>query len=193
MFNTAFFHVVVAFLAAMSGQLKQQMITDLTNNTILLQSETLYVKKNITGAAGIVNLIDANTLNVPGICNFDKNNLQTGRVFVFDQICIGYKSDAASGKEGALAYTATAPAELQNAIFKITQNGKKIIELPVIDLHNAVTGTNRNDQYTQLKALGLLVDDKTIEMQLIFPTPMTAGTNHYIHVSLSGLQTVSKG
>ena len=193
MYNTAFFHIVVAFLALVKDQLKQQTIADLNNKTILLTPETLYVKKEISGG-GIINLIDSSTLNSPGVSNFDKNALQTGRILVFDQICVGYKSDSAAGKEGALSYNAAAPAELQNAILRINQNGKKVLELPFIDVHNLAAGQNRADQYTQLKALGLLVDDKTIEVQLIFPTGVTlaAGTHHYVSVSLSGLQTVSK-
>jgi len=156
-------------------------------------NKTLYVKKEISGG-GIINLIDANTLNSPGISNFDKNALQTGRVIVFDQITIGYKNDAASGKEGQLSYNTVAPAELQNAIFKISQNGKKVLELPFIDIHNLASGNKREDQYTNLKALGLLVDDKIIEMQLIFPAGVTlpTATKHYISVNISGLQTVSK-
>jgi hypothetical protein len=193
MFNTTFFHIVVAFLGTVSHQLKQQTIADLNNKSLMLSPETLYVKKEITGG-GIINLIDANTLNLPGISNFDKNTLQSGRIFVFDQIAIQYKSDTGSGKEGSLQYNAAAPAELQNAIFRISQNGKKVIELPVVDLHNLAAGNNRADQYTSLKALGLLVDDKTIEMQLIFPAgvALSGATKHYVSISLSGLQTVSK-
>ena len=195
MFNTAFYHVVVLFLGQMFKELKNQTISDIQSGKVGLKHETLYVKKEITAGAGIINLIDSNTLNSPGICNFDKNTLQTGRLFVFDQISIGYQYDAAVGKEGQIIYNRVAPAGLQNAILRITQNGKTIVNLPVIDLHNLAAGNSRADQYTQLKSLELLVDDKTIEVQLVFPTgaTMPADANkHYIHVSLSGLQTVSK-
>lgn len=193
MFNKAFYLTVLAFLGLVSDQLSAQLRGDIASRKVTLIDETLYVKKEITGG-GIINLIDATTLNVPGICNFDKNLLQTGRIVVFDSISIGYKSDAAASKEGSITYNAVCPVELQNAIFVITQNGKKIIEKPVIDLHNLAAGNNSLDQYTELKSLCMLVDDKNISMQLVFPpnVALAGGTHHYISVRLNGLQTVAK-
>lgn len=191
--NKAFFLIVIAFLGSVTGQLQAQFIADVRSQKIGLINETLYLRKEISGG-GIINLLDTNSRNVPGICNFDTNVLQAGRIVVFDQISINYKSGATSGLEGALTYNSAAPKELQNAIFVISQNGRVVLSKPFTDIHNIGTGVNANDAYTELKALCLLVDDKPITMQLVFPpnVVLDPATKHYISINLNGAQTVTK-
>lgn len=193
MTNKAFFLIAIAFLASLKDQLSAQMLSDIRSQKVGLINETLYLRKEISGG-GIINLLDTNSRNIPGICNFDTNILQAGRVVVFDQIAIGYKSDVAAGVEGAVTYNAAAPKELQNAIFQISQNGRIILSKPLLDIHNIGTGTTINDAYTELKALCLLVDNKDITMQLVFPpnVVLAGGTHHYIEIRLNGVQTVAK-
>jgi hypothetical protein len=194
MYNTVFFHTVLAFLAMVSGKLSTQLQSDVANGNVTLKDQSLYIKKQITGG-GIINLIDGNTNRIDGICSFDKNILQTGRVFVFDQISFGYAKDAVIGKEASLKYNVAAPAPLLNADFVITQNGQEVLRLPVADIHNLAAGQNVNDQYTLLKSLCLLTDDRTIEVQLRFPNGVVmddSGDKHYVYVRLNGLQTAIK-
>ena len=191
--NKAFFLIVIAFLGSVANQLSAQLLSDVRSQKIGLINETLYLRKEISGG-GIINLLDTNSRNVPGICNFDTNVLQAGRVVVFDQISINYKSAATSGLEGALTYNSAAPKELQNAIFVISQNGRVVLSKPFTDIHNIGTGVNANDAYTELKALCLLVDDKPITMQLVFPpnVVLDPANKHYISINLNGAQTVTK-
>lgn len=194
MYNSVFFHTVLAFLALIGGQLSSQLNGDLNSGKTSLDPQVLEIKKQISGG-GTIDLIDATTQRIDGICSFDKNILQTGRAFVFDQIAIGYKSDAATGKEGALSYNAVAPAPLQNALLIINQNGREVLRMPVADLHSLVAGQNTNDLYTQLKAFRYLADDKTITIQLKFAPGVVLDdttVKHYIYVRLSGLQTTVK-
>lgn len=194
MYNTAFFHTVLAFLQLVAGSLTEQLQSDLGNSRVALDDQTLYIKKQISGG-GTIDLIDATTNRIDGICSFDKNVLQTGRAFVFDQISFGYASDAAIGKEGILKYNVVVPAPLWNAEFLIIQNGKEILRKPVADLHNLAAGQNVNDQYTLMKSLRMLVDNKTIEIKLKFPTGVAMDDStlkHYVYVRLSGLQTAVK-
>ncbi|MBB1193552.1 hypothetical protein DNC80_07700 [Flavobacterium sp. SOK18b] len=193
MFNTVFFHTVLAFLALVTSQLSAQLTGDLGSGKTSLDPQILDIKKQISGG-GTIDLIDATTQRIDGICSFDKNILQTGRAFVFDQISIGYKSDAADGKEGSLSYNSAAPTALLNALFIVTQNGREVLRMPVSDLHNLAAGQNVNDQYTQLKALRYLADDKTITMQLKFPptVALDASVKHYVYIRFNGLQTTIK-
>ncbi|SDZ91046.1 hypothetical protein SAMN05443667_101256 [Flavobacterium gillisiae] len=194
MYNSVFFHTVLLFLGAISGQLSTQLQSDIATAKTTLNPQVLEIKKQITGG-GTIDLIDATTNRIDGICSFDKNILQTGRAFVLDQISIGYAKDAATGKEGSLKYNIAAPAPLLNALFIINQNGREVLRMPVADLHNIAAGQNVNDQYTQLKSLCYLVDDKSITLQLKFaPGVVMDDTTdkHYVYLRLNGLQTSIK-
>ncbi|MFV5702196.1 hypothetical protein ACM55F_10020 [Flavobacterium sp. XS2P12] len=193
MYNSVFFHTVLAFLAIMSDNLTMQLRGDANNKKVILTPQILEIKKRIEGG-GTIDLIDATTQRVDGICTFDKNTLETGRAVVFDEISLGYRSHADMGKEGALAYNISLPAELQNATLIISQNGKEVLRMPAIDITNLTAGQNASDQYTKLKSLILLADAKTITIQLKFAPGVTlaAGTNHYVYLRLSGLQTALK-
>jgi hypothetical protein len=192
-FNSVYYHTVLVFLSMMAEHLTVQLRTDASNKKTTLTPQVLEIKKNIQGG-GTVDLIDATTLRVDGICSFDKNRLETGRAFVFDEISLGYRNHADAGKEGSLAYTLALPAELQNATFIVNQNGKEVLRMPVIDITNLTAGQNASDQYTKLKSLILLADAKETSLQLKFPpgVSLAAGTNHYISLRMSGLQTSLK-
>lgn len=193
--NKAFFLSAIAFLSSVANQLTAQLVGDLNSGKISLIPETLYVRKKINGG-GIINLLSSSTINKPGVCNFDTNVLQPGRILVFDQISIGYKSGATEGLEGALSYNSAAPKELQNAIFTISQGGNVVFSKPFNDLHNIGTGINANDAYTELKALSLLVDSKVITMQLQLAEGVVLDdttVKHYVEVRLNGLATAAKG
>ena len=194
MYNTVFFHTVLAFLAAITNHLSGQLTNDISLGKTTLDPQILDIKKQISGG-GTIDLIDATTQRIDGICSFDKNILQTGRAFVFDQVSIGYKSDANVGKEGSLSYDSKAPAALLNALFIVNQNGREVLRMPVADLHNLAAGQNVNDNYTQLKSFRFLADDKTITMQLKFPPAVAlddSSVKHYVYVRFNGLQTTIK-
>lgn len=192
--NKAFFLVVISFLMSVANQLSAQLISDIQSGKVALIPETLYLRKQISGGS-IITLLDTNSRNIPGICNFDTNILNPGRILVFDQIAIGYKSGATTGLEGALSYNSAAPKELQNAIFTISQNGKVIFSKPFGDVHNIGTSVKGEDNYTELKALGLLVDNKPITLQLQFAPGVVlddSTVKHYIEIRLNGLATAAK-
>lgn len=193
--NKAFFLVVIAFLTSVANQLSAQLISDIQSAKVALIPETLYLRKQISGGS-IITLLDTNSRNIPGVCNFDTNILNPGRILVFDQIAIGYKSGATVGLEGALSYNAPAPKELQNAIFTIAQNGKVIFSKPFGDIHNSsILSTKTEEAYTELKALALIVDNKPITMQLQFAPGVVlddSTVKHYIEIRLNGLSTSSR-
>lgn len=193
LFNTQFFHIVLLFLSAVSQQLSSQLQKDMAANAVTLDDQTLMIKKEVVGG-GTIDLIDGTTERVDGICNFDKDKLQTGRAFVFDKISLCYATDAASGKEGELAYNTVPPKELQNAILIIKQDGRVVYTGEVRDIANIETGQNADDEYTQLRSLRHFVDDRTITMQLKFPpgVSLSNAAKHYVYLRMNGLQTAKK-
>ena len=194
MHNTTSYHVAQAFLAKNADRLSVQLIKDAQSQKVELVPQVFEIKKNIKGASGAINLIDATTQKVVGISSFSQNRLETGRAGVVSHISIGYKTDAATGKEGALAYTVALPAALQNATLLINQNGKEILRLPAIEVSNLTAGQRAADQYTELKSLLLLDDNNEIELKLEFPTGVAMPTDaeQYIYLRMSGFQTVRK-
>ena len=191
--NLPFFTIVMAFLMGITGKLSAQLQADIKNNMTTLDDQTLELKKEIAGG-GEISLLTASDNRIDGLCTFDKNALQTGRAFIFDNISLGYATDAASGKVTQLSYNTAAPKELQNATFIITQNGREVFRAPVRDICNIETGNNISDEYRQLKSLRYLVDDQTIEIKLKFPENVTLDTaaKHYVYLRLNGLQTTKK-
>jgi hypothetical protein len=191
--NTKAYMIIMGFLLIISNQLTAQLKQDIAGKKVTLDDQVLEIKKEIVGG-GTIDLLDATTERIDGICSFDKNNLQTGRAFVFDGIALNYKSDAASGKEGSLSYNAAAPAELQNALFILSQDGREVLRIPVRELNNITTGFSASDEYHKLKSLRYLVDNRQITMQIKFPPTvvLSGATKHYVYVRLSGLQTTKK-
>lgn len=191
--NTQFFQIAIAFLGGILTALSEQLRTDISGGKVILDDQVLEIKKEISGGSTI-ELIDATTQRIDGICSFDKDRLDTGRAFVFDQIAINYATDAASGKEGGLSYKIAAPKELQNALFVLVQEGREVLRMPVKDLTNITTGHNQADEYAVLKSLRYLVDNRKIEMKIKFPpgVSLDSSVKHYVHVRLNGLQTAKK-
>lgn len=191
--NLAFFTIALAFLTDIAVRLSKQLQADIKEGKIVLDDQILELKKEIVGG-GEINLLTAATERIDGICSFDKNKLQSGRAFLFDQISVCYATDAASGKEGELEYDVKAPVALQNALFVITQDGREVLRMPVRDVHNIETGQNISDAYRQLKTMRYLSDERNIKLTIIFPEDvvLSGAAKHYVYVRLNGVQTTKK-
>ncbi|WP_277016509.1 hypothetical protein [Flavobacterium lindanitolerans] len=192
--NLSFFSTAMQFLLLISSYLTQQLQTDIQRGSCTLDDQILELKKEITGG-GTIDLIDANAQKLDGICSFDKNSLNVGRAFIFDQLALGYATHATdSGLAGKLSYNTAAPKELQNAVFILSQDGREVLRMPIRDINNIGTGTNAEEEYKQLKSLRYLVDNREIKIQIKFPEGVTLDNTkkHYVYLRLSGVQTTKK-
>lgn len=193
--NTSFFLVAFSFLASVANQLTAQLWADIQSGKKALIPETLYLRKEISGGS-IITLLDTNSRNKAGVCNFDENVLRTGRILIFDQIAFNYGTTNVANAEGSVNYNGGAPIALLNAIFTISQDGVTKFSKPVKDICNTNDPAKVNDEYTDLKALSLLVDDKQISLTLEFPQgvnlPNDVDVFHYIEVRLNGLATSAR-
>lgn len=196
--NLAFFSIVFAFLGEIQGQLTQQLQSDLTfqgdQAKVILQNQTLEVKKEIVGG-GEIQILTPETVRQDGLCSFDREGMmQTGRAFVFDEVSIGYSTDAASGKETQLGYNTAAPVALLNSLVIVTQEGREVLRAPFRDLHNIQNGFKANDAYTKLKALCHFNDGKKVEISIKFPNGVSldGAAKHYVFFRFNGLQTAKR-
>ena len=196
MFNTPFFHTALAFLmlANISAQMSEQLRADLNSGNVLLEDETLYIRKQISGG-GTQTLIDGTTQKVVGICNFDKDRLAQGRAFVFNRFGIMYGTSTVAGKEGDISYNATMPTALQNAQLIVKNGGKTVIDLPIKTLTNLETSNKAADELSELLTLRHFndVSEITIEIQFAPNVTLTSGANlHYVELFFTGVKTKRK-
>lgn len=194
MSNLHFFMIVLTFLGGVQNRMSEQLQKDIEGNLVVLDDQTMELKKEVSGGSTI-DLLDATMDRVDGINSFDKDRLQTGRAFVFDQIALGYATHATdSGLEGNIVYNTAAPKELQNAVLIIKQGGREVLRLPVRDINNIHTADTESKEYKQLKSLRYLTDKDSITVQLKFApgVSLSGAVKHYVYLRLNGLQTAPK-
>lgn len=193
-YNTEFFHTAYNFLNQIKPNLSVQLQNDINAGNVGLVPQVISIKKEIVGG-GTIDLLDGNTQRIDGICDFDKNRLETSRALIFDEIKLGYATDAAADKEGVLAYNTTLPVELKNATLLMKVNGREILRYPVKDLNNAGTATKTADFYAKMKALSAIVDAKEIQLQIKMApgVSLSGAAHHYVDIAFSGVQTAVKG
>lgn len=193
--NLAFFTIVLAFLMDIGPRLSAQLKTDLQSGKVVLDDQTMEIKKEISGGS-IIDLLDGTSDRITGINSFDKDRLKQGRAFIFDKVALNYATSAdTSGLEGSIEYNTKAPKELQNANIVVIQNGREVLRMPVRDAHSITTyATNSQDEYKQLNSLRYLLDDQEVKVQLHFPpgVSLDSSKKHYVYFRANGLQTAKK-
>ena len=190
--NKQFFVLAINFLVGIQDRLSTQLQSDFAKKNVALQDQVLELKKEISGGSTI-DLLDATAERIDGINSFDKNRLKTGRAFVFDEIALGYATNAASGLEGNIDYVTDAPKELRNAILILEQEGREVLRMPVKDLNNK-DGFKISDAYKELRTLHYFADDREITAKIKFPpgVVLDPGVKHYVYLRINGAQTSKK-
>lgn len=194
--NLAFFTIVMSFLMTdIIGRLSTQLQEDIKKFKVVLDDQTMEIKKEISGGS-IIDLLDGTSDRITGINSFDKDRLKQGRAFIFDKIALNYATHATdSGLEGSIEYNTKAPKELQNANIVIIQNGREVLRVPVREAHSLTTySTNSSEEYKQLNSLRYLLDDQEVKVQLHFPPGVSLDSTkkHYVCFRANGLQTAKK-
>ena len=173
----------LGFMFVVANELSNELASLIAGRKARLTRHTIYVRKDITGAGGIFNVIDENTLKVEGVSSLTKTSLPKNQAVIFDKIAIGFALGSVElGEEGQVDYgTTLTPAEIRNATLVITQNGREVLELPVADMVKAQSTNNANDLYHDLEGFHYLVDDQPMEWQL----QLTKG----VHIVGGGVNT----
>jgi hypothetical protein len=163
-----------------------------------LSDGNVYIRKEITGSGGIVNLIDSATLEKIGTSSFNGQKLPAGVKMALERIRLSFceidASDAnkdakAAGQSYTNKYSAV-PAKLRAAHFILTKGGKKIHEMPVIQalsLEDCEGMVAEHDCY-DLPALRYLEGNEQLEIQLSFPDDVqwATGKKQFVSVELLG-------
>jgi len=194
--NTIKFQTVANFIKAMATQNKFSVETSSRlGDGIVLRDNTVFVRKEIPATqSGETSILDVNGLELPGVQSFKGRALNKLNNQVITHIKVGYATNAASGKAGALKYVndnAGVPAGLQTANVIVEQSGKTVIKMPISDLIKP--DKDGRNAYTELSSFALLREDAEFDIKLEFAQGTDLGAEkHYVAVSLKGMGTFEK-
>jgi hypothetical protein len=192
----------VNFLTSVLVLLSSSLQAAINNNSFSLEPTDLYVKKQIAGASGIYEILDANSKKLDGICSFDSDGrMETNRAAVFNRLTVRYGTGNETASPGSIDYVDAIPAALANAELEIIQDGDQVLRKSVRSLFAGDGDKDSFDKagndHAELASIRLLRDDKDIKINLRFPAGVTmpaagAGTTPFIYVSLDALVTKKK-
>ncbi len=185
------------FLMTMIGALDAQTQADVASGKVQFVDADVYLRHNITGAAGTFDLLDENTTKTIGLTNWDGNKLAKTINMALERVRLGYATTATGGitKPEALKYSnklSDAPAALLNAELVIVQNDKPIVEIPVQrffgeSVNNRPVGA---EDSVVLDSLRLIKENVPVGIQIKFPKGVALpDANHFVEVHLIGTQT----
>lgn len=162
---------------------------------LVLRDNTDYIRKEVSAApSGTVPLITGNTRITPGVSTFLGNKLEKSVNQVITHMRIGYAGDEYAGQEAALVYgnnQGSVPAALRSANIIISQDGKMVVKLPVMDFIKP--SDDGNSAYTELGAFALLKEEQSFGIELEFAEGVAFGAGkHYVELSLKGMSTFEK-
>jgi hypothetical protein len=177
---------------ALSASLQKQFESDRSKVTVTPYE--IYHRQKVNSASSTYAFLNNLVDKAVGITNVDKAKLPTYQAFVFDRVAVGYSTSATSGSPvaGSQLYNTTILSTLRNVDFEIIQNGRTVLEMPIVALHNQFrsTGTSVADQYVQLGSFCYLVDDVEFEWNLKFPSGISVENDttnsHFLEVRLNG-------
>ncbi len=185
------------YLAEIIGNLSQELQILYSEDNLTLEPHTLLVRKDIKGASSRYQLIDSNTKKSDGISTLDGNKFDTGNAFIFDGVATAFKQGDDGNNLGELAYDAAFPNALRGAFLVITQNGRKVLDIPVADCYVKGTPQAPYEQYIQFPRFLHVADYVNFEMMLHFPEggggiPVTAGKIEGFELRAQGMLTVRR-
>jgi hypothetical protein len=193
--NTIKFQTVANYIKrqAVKGSFSLDTAHKLEDGQLILRDNTEFIRKEVT-AGGTVKLIDPNTTIKTGVSSFVGNKLDKTINHVITHLRLGYATDEYSGKEAELVYSNeenAVPAALRNANIVITQDGKPVIKLPVMDFIKPAN--DGNSSFTELSSFALIKEEQPFTIMLEFPDGATMGAGvHYVEVALKGMATFEK-
>lgn len=195
--NTIKFQTVANFIKTQAARnaFSGDTARKLKYGEIVLRDNTEYIRKEVAAApSGTIKLIDANTNVTAGISTFVGNKLDKSVNHVITHLRLGYATDIAAAKEAAKVYVNdedTVPAGLRSASIIISQDGKPVIKLPVMDFIKP--GKDGNSAFTELSAFALIKEEQSFSIELEFADGVNLGADkHYVEVALKGMSTFEK-
>lgn len=191
-----------SFLVGKAPELDAQTRLDITNKKLRFVDLDKYLRVSVTGKAGIIILLDETNIRKAGITNWNDNKLEKGINLVLEQIRFGYGKSTTNDINPAHTSFSTklslADIAIQNAEFRIKQDGKLIVAVPVARLMSEEVSKSiqgHEDAY-KLNSLQLLKENSPVTLEIEFPAGSTVdaapGNQHFIEIRLMGTATAPR-
>lgn len=191
-----------AFLVSKKNELDAQTRMDIDGKKLRFMDADLYLRLPVTGKAGIHVLLDDTNVRKAGVTNINDNKLPKSFNLALEKIRFAYgKSTSNVINSAAIPYSvklSSADLAIQNAEFRIKQDGKVIVALPVArlmaeEVSKSVQG--KEDSYV-LDSLQLLKENSPITLEIEYPAgstvDATANAQHHIEIRLMGTSTAPR-
>jgi hypothetical protein len=186
------------FLFSKVGELDAQTQADIMAKNVQAFDADMYLRVDITGGSGIMELLDENTTKTTGITNWDKNKLAKTVNMALERVRVAYATTATAGgekKPEAVKYSTVSkdvPAALMNADLIILQNDKTLAEIPMSRFF-VESASNRPagvEDAVVLDSLRLIQENQPVGIQIKFPKGVALpDANHFVDIRLIGQQT----
>lgn len=189
--NKSKWHLVVAFLVAMSSSLSANTRQLILNEKVNPRDGTLVVRNTIA-AGGVVDILQGYKARQRGQNDFDGNELTSDRNFIIDGLTINYgvAPTADNTPVESAAYTTALPPALQTANLVIKQQDNVIRRISIAAINKA---KSTDEGWYYLDSFALLRDQRvtSIEVEFAGGTNLNPPANNtsYIEVMLKGFET----
>lgn len=175
-----------------ASALKMKLSKDKTGRNVTyfnnqqVSDKTFYLNANLSGTAGIKQLVDVNTKRIVGITNLDGNKFLTGRDVVLDGIRITEAAAGATNLESADFTGQLIPnAQILTGELTLVQDGNILIDLPISDIVNKSNGVV---EYRHLSHTPLVRADKEFEFYITYPNGVTAPADSFVKFEFRAFQ-----
>lgn len=173
--------------------LKEDFLKKVENGEIKMIDSTINFKKEITGGAGAVELVEGKDIKQLGVTDLMNGKLAAGLNFVCNMIKVEVASHATITDPLALLFQSTRGAcdvSLQHAKLELIQEGTVLFDEAISSLVEATPTEGASGQIGyHLRNPFSLVEDTPITARLTFPTPMQSTDKFFISVTLGGEKT----
>jgi hypothetical protein len=162
-------NAVVGLLMDRAGDFSGELSSLISQGAVSVRETTDYISKEISGAGGTINLVEASTDKKEGVTTFNGNKFPQNVAKLIDAIELRVGKGNPNNL-GAIKFNQAEPAQLMNAHLIIEQNGRKLLEKKVSDFIADGTEINAEDRFVPLSLPLILRDVEDFDIKLKFPT-----------------------
>lgn len=184
-------------IQAKKGALSQQDLSDYQSGKKQLQTEEVYIRKQLTGTAGVIEFINENDVTKNCVTNLSKGSIPAEKNIIVTKLGLRFgwsatdvaaaaveysnavfnigdvSADAGADVTGDSVYARRIPVQIQNAEYELLVDAIVMDKGRVADLltHNVASdATNGSDKnFKELEWPKLFLADKRVSLNIKFP------------------------
>ena len=150
------------------------------------------ITAKLSGAS--IEFVDVNGKTITGVQSFTADMLDANKPFVLAKMKAEYATSATGALDAQRSdYSETAPANLINGDFKLSQGDRGTVVDVLMDslINNSVT-PNNDDQFHVFEKMEVLKAQSKIIAVVKLPVALPTGVDHYVKITMGGYAPRSK-